>query len=237
MIRRMTVVLTAIALSGAAQPALAQDALSHSYWDAAYLSSKVEVGSASDTFEGFRLAAGVGLAKFLNFTADYDQIRFTNGSGREGYGSAGLAYHTQNPVYQFHGGVTYERYDFDNNTNSARDFEEEGYGVEVGARYALQDLGLHAAYRYLDFGTVDQTKRDFTGSRFEVGADLQLTAWWSLIADYRGRQHKFTNPSVTVDYKEWTVGLRHYFATDTDRLMRHGGLLSGWLSDDGEEAE
>ena len=36
-----------------------------------------------------------------------------------------------------------------------------------------------------------------------------------------------TTGSTTVDYNEWTVGVRRYFATDTDRLARHGGLLGG----------
>lgn len=238
MIRRIAVAIIAITLASAAQSALGADALSNSYWDAAYLNSKLEVGSASLEDEGFRLGASIGLAKFLNFAVDYDQIRHP--ASREGFGSAGLAYHTQNPVYQFHGGVSYERYEFDDNNNSANDYQPNGYGVEVGARYAFENVELHAAYRYLDFGKIDGASGnntiDFNGSRYGLGADLQLSPWWSLVADYRVRQHKFETGSAStkVDYTAWTVGFRHYFATDPDRLMRHGGLLSGWLSDEVE---
>jgi len=228
MIRRLPAAATAVALLGVAPPALAADALSNSYWDAAYLNSTVEAGIGSTDIEGFRLGTSLGLAKFLNFTADYDQRRYRN--GREGFASAGFAYHTRNPAYQFHGGVTYERIEGDNNSDSTQDFVEDGYGVELGARYAFPNVAVHAAYRYLDFGTVDTDDTvDFSGARYGAGADVQLSAWWSLAADYHVREHKLegTTGSATVDYNEWTVGFRRYFATDTDRLNRHGGLFGG----------
>lgn len=236
---RMSPALFAVALLGASQPLAAADALSASYWDAAYLNSEVEVSGVDEkaTPEGFRLGASLGLAKFLNFTLDYDQRGYP--SGREGFGSAGLAFHTQNPVYQFHGGLTYERIEGDDNAAPANDYTEEGYGVEVGGRYALGEVELHAAYRYLDFGTIDQSEVDFTGSRFNVGADVQLCPWWSLVADYRMREHKFdaSGASGSVDYTEYTVGFRRYFASETDRKQRKGGLLNGLFSGDDAAAE
>ena len=228
MIHRTTAAVLVVAVLCAAPSALAADALSNSYWDAAYLNSTVEAGIGTTDIEGFRLGASLGLAKFLNFSTDYDQRRYRN--GREGFASAGLAYHTQNPVYQFHGGVSYERIEGDNNTDSTQDFVEDGYGVELGARYAFPNVAVHAAYRYLDFGTVDTNDTvDFGGARYGAGADVQLSPWWSLAADYRVREHKLEGAtgSTTVDYNEWTVGVRRYFATDTDRLARHGGLLGG----------
>ena len=229
MIRRTPAAVLVIAALGATRPALADDALSSSYWDAAYLNSTVEAGIGSTDIEGFRLGASLGLAKFLNFTGDYDQRRYRN--GREGFASAGFAYHTQNPVYQFHGGVTYERIEGDNNTDSTADFVEDGYGVELGARYAFPNVVVHAAYRHLDFGSVDGTNGavDFGGARYGAGADVQLSPWWSLAAEYRVREHelKASGSTGTVDYNEWTLGVRRYFATDTDRLNRHGGLLTG----------
>jgi predicted porin len=232
---RMSPALFAVALLGASQPLAAADALSASYWDAAYLSSEREDGAVTEENEGFRVGASVGLAPFLNFTLDYDQRRSPD--AREGFGSAGLAFHTRNPVYQFHGGVTYERIEGDDNSAPANDFTEEGYGVEVGGRYALDNVELHAAYRYLDFGTVDQTDVDFTGSRFNIGADVQLCPWWSLVADYRVREHKFSGASDPVDYTEYTVGFRRYFATETDRKQRKGGLLNLLFSGDDAAAE
>ena len=59
---------------------------------------------------------------------------------------------------------------------------------------------------------------------------MQLGNWWSVIADYRVREHKVEGggiPALTADYDEWTLGFRHYFATDADRKNRHGGLLGG----------
>lgn len=230
MIRRTPAALIATALLGAAPSAFAADALSTSYWDAAYLNSEIEPqGSESIEAEGFRLGASLGLAKFLNFTGDYDQRRLTD--GRRGFGSAGFAYHTQDPVYQFSGAVTYERIEVDFNPDPSFDSVEDGYGIELGARYAFTNVEVHAAYRYLDFGSVDQTDIDFTGARYNAGADVQLGAWWSFVADYRVREHKFkaSGASATTDYNEWTVGFRRYFATDTDRKARHGGLLTGMM--------
>ena len=225
---RLPAALTAAVLLGAAQSAAAADVLSNSYWYAAYLNSKVENDTASIESEGFRVGASLGLARFLNFTGDYDQRRYNN--GREGFGSAGFAYHTQDPVWQVHGALTYERVEGDDNTDPTNDYVEDGYGVEIGGRYAFTDLELSAAYRYLDFGSLDGTDGavDFTGSRINVGAALQLGNWWSLVADYRIREHKLeTNiDSGTIDYSEWTVGFRRYFVTDTDRKNRHGGVLN-----------
>lgn len=226
MSRRISPALFAAALLGASQPLAAADALSASYWDAAYLSSEKDDGGAvTEENEGFRVGASVGLARFMNFTLDYDQRRSPD--EREGFGSAGLAFHTLNPVYQVHGGLSYERIEGDDNSAPANDFTEEGYGIEVGGRYALGDFELHAAYRYLDFGTVDQTDTDFTGSRFNVGADVQLSPWWSVVADYRMREHKFdgSGASASDDYTEYSVGFRRYFATEPDRKQRKGGLL------------
>jgi opacity protein-like surface antigen len=232
MIRHLTAVLAAAAF---AAPALATDALSSSYWDAAYLNSdrKDDSGGPSERLEGFRLGASIGLAKFLNFTGDYEQRR--RFETRIGTGSAGLAYHTQHPVYRFHFGASYERVEVDNNADPSEDNVEEGYGVEVGARYALPNVGLHAGYRYLDFGVLDGTDLDFTGARYGAGVDVQLSPWWSLVADYRVREHTIDGAGVdnTVDYNEWTVGFRRYFATDSDRRLRRGGLLTG----SGDEAE
>jgi len=234
MIRRLPVVLTAATLLGAAQPALAKDAISHSYWDAAYLNSQVESDSSPDTFdfEGFGVGASLGLAKFLNFTGDYTQRR--DHQLRHGFGSAGLAYHTQHPEYQFFGGVSYERVEFDNNANPATDAEEDGFGVELGGRYMFPNVEVHAAYRYLDFGSVDRSdpEIDFTGARYGAGFDVQLSGWWSLVADYTVREHKFedSSGSATVDYNEFSVGFRHYFASDPDRKVRHGGILGELFS-------
>jgi hypothetical protein len=229
MIRRLPAAATAAAVLGVAQPALAADALSNSFWDASYLNSKVEVGSASADIEGYRLGASLGLARFLNFTGDYDQRRYNN--GREGFGSAGVAFHTRHPVWQVHGAATYERVDGKDNSNAGNDYVEEGYGVEIGGRYTFTDVEVHAAYRYLDLGTASGTGGavDLTGARYNAGVDVQLGNWWSVVADYRVREHKLegNGASATVDYNEWTLGIRRYFATDTDRKNRHGGLLGG----------
>lgn len=233
MIRRLPLTLFATLLAGAATPALAKDALSSTYWDAAYLSTEIETDDSDVTVEaeGFRLGLNVGLMKFLSFAVDYDQIR--DHDDRTGYGSAGLAYHTQHPEYQFFGGVTYERAEFDHNDAPQTDAEEDGYGVEVGGRYMLPDVELHAAYRYLDFGKVDTTELDLTGSRYVVGVDVQLSPWWSLVADYRVRQLK--RDDVDIDYTGFTVGFRRYFVSAADRGARSGGLLSSLFSG-GEEA-
>lgn len=205
-------------LAGASAPAPAADALSGSYWEAAYLNSRVESGGARATPEGFRAGASLGLASFLNFAVDYDQRR--EDGTRLGFGSAGFVAHTRDPVYQFHGAVTYERLVPDQLDH------EEGYGVEVGARYALPNVELHAAYRYLDYGEV-QPGVDLTGARYGTGVALQLSNWWSLAADYRVREHELdgAGTSSTTEYREWSVGLRRHFATATDRRARHGGLL------------
>lgn len=227
MSRHFAPALFAVALLGAAQPLAAADALSASYWDAAYAATEADDGTVSEDLEGFRLAASVGLFKVANLIADYEQRRYDSDL-REGFGSAGVALHNDHPVWQVHGALTYERLVYGSGP------DEEGYGVEVGGRYALGDVVLHAAWRYLDFGTERGTETDFTGSRFNVGVDAQLCPWWSLVADYRGREHTFEDrgASASVDYTGFTVGFRRYFATDPDRKQRKGGLLSGLFSGD-----
>jgi hypothetical protein len=234
MIRRLTAVLVSAAF---AAPAVAADVLSSSYVDAAYLNSDIESDTASEKVEGFRLAASVGLAKFLNFTGDYEQRRFPD--GRLGTGSAGLAWHTQDPVWQVSLGATYERIETDVNDNPAQDAIEEGYGAQAGFRWAFPHGEFHAAYRYMDFGQIDRTETDFTAQRYGAGFDVQLSPWWSLVADYRIREHETKAPGAsaeTVEFAEYTVGFRRYFATDTDRRVRRGGVIAAWFGDD-ESAE
>lgn len=208
-------------LAGLAPPASGADALSSSYWEAAYLNGRLEIdGLGAVTPEGFRTAASVGLASFLNFAGEYDQRR-ENGA-RLGFGSAGFAFHTRHPAYRFHGALSYERIVPDDG-----DYDE-GYGVEVGARYALPGGELHASYRYLDFGETD-TGADLTGARYGLGFGVQLSNWWSLVADYRIREHerKGAGSSSETQFDEWTVGWRRYFATAPDRRVRKGGVFGG----------
>jgi hypothetical protein len=235
MIHRLSLSLLGILLAAAATPALAKDVLSYSYWDAAYLSQEIEGDGGGDALEteGFRLGFDLGLMKFLSFSVDYDQSR--DGGDRIGFGSAGLAYHTQNPEYQFFGGASYERIV----TKGGGVGEvEEGYGVEIGGRYMLPDVELHAAVRYLDYGSAFGTEADLTGLRYVLGADVQLCPWWSLIADYRGRRLEVDGAGVSAqtDYTGFTVGFRRYFVSATDRRNRSGGLLNGLFSGGGEEA-
>lgn len=223
MIRRL------IAAAALACPAFAAhaDPLSNSYWEAAYLNSSVDFGAGlDDEVEGFRGQVSLGLLPFLNFTGDYDQRRYA--SDRESFYSVGFGGHTLDPVWQAFGAVTYERYDFDDNLSSAGDFDEEGYGVTLGGRASLPYLEVHAAYKYFDFGNVGPTTT-LKGSRYGLGLAFDLTAWWSLVADGAIRTHEFesTTTSSDVEYTDWSVGLRRYFATQSDPRQRSGGVLSG----------
>ena len=240
MIRRMSVVLAVLACC----PAQAAEVLSSSYWEAAYLSSSSEEsadGSATteDDTEGFRLGASIGLLPYLNFIGDYDQRRFAN--ERDSFYSAGLAAHTTNPKYQFFAAATYERFDADDNLSVANDETQDGYGAQAGVRATLTNLELHASYKYLDLGNVDETT-ELMGSRYGAGFALDLSPWWSLVGDYTIRTHEFEDSApgaspatIEHEYTEWTVGFRRYLATQTDRRKRTGGVLSGLFSDSGEE--
>lgn len=202
------------------------DALSNSYWEAAYLNSSVDFGAAEDEVEGFRGQVSIGLLPYVNFVGDYDQRRFVN--DRDSFYSAGLGGHTLDRDWQVFGAVTYERYDHDDTLTSAGDFDDEGYGVQVGARATLEYLEFHAAYKYFDFGNVASTTT-LTGSRYGAGFALDLTAWWSLVADGAIRTNQFegTTSSTDIEYTEWSVGFRRYLATQSDPRQRSGGILSG----------
>jgi len=240
MIHRLSVVMAVLACA----PAQAADRLSSSYWEAAYLSSSSEETadgspSSEDDTEGFRLAASIGLLPYLNFIGDYDQRRFAN--GRDSFYSAGLAAHTLNPAYQFFAAATYERFDVDDNLNVANDQTQDGYGVQAGARATLTNLELHASYKYLDLGKVDDTT-ELTGSRYGAGFVLDLSPWWSLVGDYAIRTHEFEDgapaaspATVEHEYSEWTVGFRRYLVTQTDRRKRTGGVLADLFSESGGE--
>lgn len=231
MIRRLPLSLLAALLAGAATPALAQDALSSTYWDAAYFSADIESDGGGETVEteGFRLGLNVGLMDFLSLGVDYDQLR--EQGDRIGFGSAGLAFHTQHPEYQFFAGASYERIVAKGGGVGATD---EGYGIEVGGRYMLPNVELHAAWRYLDYGGAFGSEADLTGSRLVVGADVQLCPWWSLVADYRARTLEVddTGVSAETDYTGFTVGFRRYFVSATDRRARSGGVLNNLFSDE-----
>jgi hypothetical protein len=225
MIRRCSIAVASALMFAA--PAHAADPLSYSYWQAAYLNSEVEItsgpASAQDEVEGYRGAVSIGLARYVFFTGDTDQRRYSN--ARDAFSSAGLGLHTVNPTWQFFGAATYERLDHDDNSTSANDDTTEGYGVEAGVRINVPNVALHATYRYLDLGKDDTT--EITGAVYGAGLALQLSPWWALVGDYRLREHNFEDPAgdVDVEYTEWTVGFRRYIATDADRRKRKGGIL------------
>lgn len=203
------------------------DALSSSYFEAAYLNSTVD----EDEVEGFRVATRVGLAPFLNFVGDYDQRRYAN--SRDSFYAAGLAAHTVHPRYQLFLAATYERTDFDTNEEPLfDDATQEGYGIQGGARVALPLAELHGSYKYLDLGRAGP-EEDLTGARYGGGLVVDLGAWWSLTGDYTIREHKVEGQtgSAETEYTEWTVGLRRYFVTQTDRRNRKGGLWNAVFGD------
>lgn len=226
--------VTLAILACCAMPAAhAADPLSSSYWEAAYLNSTVETTSGGttteDEVEGFRAAASIGLSRTINAVVDFDQRRYMN--SREAFGAVGLGVHTTNPVYQFFGNVTWERLEFDSNTDPSTDYDDEGYGVEVGARYAMSSVELHAAYKYIDLGQV--LGADVTAARYGAGVALSLSPWWALAADYRVRQQEYeaSGTSAEDEYAEWSVGFRRYFPTDADPRKRKDGVL---FPDDGQ---
>lgn len=235
MIRRNWSCLALLACASAL-PAHAADVLSSSYFDAAYLNSSLDTGGPEeDEVEGFRVATSVGLLPFLNFVADFDKRRYVD--SHDGFASVGFAGHTVNPAWQFFVAATYERAEYDDNTSATGDHDEEGYGAEAGFRAAAPFVEVHASYKYFDLGKIDPTT-DLTGARYGGGIALDLTSWWSLTGDFRVRTHEYedTSPTPPVggiaddEWTEWSVGLRRYFVTQTDRRNRSGGILTGLLT-------
>lgn len=220
-------ILFAVLGGCAVSAAQAADPLSSSYWEAAYLNATYEnsLSPADDEVEGFRAAASVGLGRYVNAVVDYDQRRYQD--DRDAFGAVGLGLHTADPAYQFFGHATWERWEQDSNTNPSSDRDEEGYGVEVGARYAFTHVALQAAYKYLDFGEVEGD--DVTGARYGAGAALSLSPWWALTADYRIREldYETGTSSESEEYTEWSVGFRRYFPTAADPRKRKDGVLFG----------
>lgn len=233
MIHRKSMCLALLACC-AALPAQAADRLSSSYFEAAYLNSSLDTGAPQeDEVEGFRVATRIALAPFLSFVADYDKRRYVD--SHDGFGAVGLAGQTTDPTWQVFAAATYERAAYDDNKSQAGDHDEEGYGVEGGVRAVIPNVEFHASYKFIDLGKIGPTT-EVTGSRFGGGIALDLTAWWSLTGDYRIRTHEYEDSSATPvasteeEWTEWTVGLRRYFVTQTDRRNRTGGLLTA-LSD------
>lgn len=231
---RLTFAAATLALAPLAQAQ--NDPLSYSFWDVQYLNAQVEEnGGTADEVEGVRAQLSIGLSRLLNFVGDWDQRRYPD--ARDAFVSAGLGMHTLHPDYQFFGAVTYERRDLDDALAPDADLSNEGYGVQVGARARLPDVELHASYKYLDLSDGGDT--ELTGGKYGGGIAVQLSPWWALVADYSVRQleEEGVDGGATdeTDYDEWSVGFRRYFATDTDRRKRKGGLLGRAFGDDPAE--
>jgi hypothetical protein len=211
-----------------ALPAQADNVLSSSYLDAAYLNSSLDAGGpAEDEVEGFRVATSVALLPYLNFVADYDKRRYQD--AHDGFAAVGFAGHTMDPAWQAFIAATYERASYDDNKSSTGDHDEEGYGVEGGFRAAASVAEFHASYKYFALGEVAPGVA-LTGARYGGGVAIDLTPWWSLTGDYRIRSHEFedsnTGTTAEAEWTEWSVGLRRYFVTQTDRRNRSGGVLT-----------
>lgn len=218
--------------------AQAADPLSWSYIDGQYLktSQQLEVNGNKapndDDFEGYRYALNISVYKFFYFTGEADNRRASD--YRFGTQSIGFGAHTPKnlvPGVEFYGNGTYERTVFNDVTGSNDDDRDEGYGVQLGARAPFEFAEVHGYYRYMNYGKTDDVK--VTGARYGIGGLLQLTPYFGLTLDARHMKFDYkedlpapaTNASAAIDYTEYLVGFRAYFATDIDRWRRRGGLF------------
>lgn len=226
--------LSAAALAALlALPAAAADPLSNSYWEAAYLSNKNDDSSGTD--EGFHLTFNVGFSDHVGFVSQYNQLR--TAFGREGMGSAGFILHTRNPLWQPYLSATYELLQLDDDSAPEADLNDEGWGAEGGIRYALSNLELRAFYKHIDYGEIGPF--DVTSARYGVLAALQLSPKWALTGQWRTvtLTAEAGGAEAESESTDYTIGFRRYFATDSDRRLRKGGLLTGLMSDDEAAAE
>lgn len=209
----------------------AGDPLSYSFIEAQYLNSvftpdtKVKV---DDEFEGYRWNMNVSLWKFLYFAGDMDKRRASD--YRFGTQSIGLGAHTTPSMINFlqlYGVASYERTLFNDVTGGVPDNKDEGFGVQVGARYPIGSFEFNTSYRYMNYGKTDDIK--VTGGRYGVGSVMQLTPYFALTADARRTEFTLddsvTGASGKQRFDEWTVGFRAYFATAIDRWRRRGGIF------------
>ena len=186
-IKRLPLLAALAVPMGAAMPALADNGMSYSYVEAAYIDTEIEVGSTDVDGDGIGLTGSAALNDTVFLTASYGTQDFDFGIDLDQW-SVGVGAHTPlSDSVDLVGSISYVDAEVDTSFGSA---DDDGYLLTAGVRAQVApNVELEGGISFIDLDeSGDETALVFGGryyftEQFAVGAGVSIaddTTGWNI---------------------------------------------------------
>ena len=186
--------LLALPLSAAAE------GLSYNYVQLDWIGdSELDGGGSSADGDGFDLSGVFSIADTVYILGSYQDLSYDGGGDLEEI-SLGVGIHSSQftGAIDVFGNLTYE------NIDGAGIGDDNGFGLEIGARTALADaIDGYISYDFSSVGDID-------GSFFKIGAAWAFNPNWAVTGEYLTGDYDGKG-NAGADRDDLSIGLRYNF--------------------------
>ncbi len=191
------------AMAALGLPMIASADYSYSYAEAGFRYGEL----ASDSGDGFDLKVNFLLGGPLYFAANIDEIEYDNDLQLDRFGLGIGAHFNAFENGDLYGVLSYEDLEFD--IPGATDFDDKGWGLEIGARYQLDDTWeFKVAGDYVDY---ENKINELESLHFIATAIYSLSNSYALVGEYIGGQIENAVSGNTADENNIRIALRVQF--------------------------
>lgn len=162
---------------------------------------------AEENGNGFDAKVNFLLGDLFFVSAGLDEAEYDNDLHLDRFGlGLGAHFNAFNNI-DIYGVVSYEDLEFD--IPNAQDFDDKGWGVEVGARYQLNEQWEFGAAG--DFVSYEDDATDIESRYFIGTAVYTLSNNYSLVGEYLGGELEFNATGKSLSEDSFRVALRVQF--------------------------
>ncbi|GEM_PF-3042214 len=184
-------------------PMTAMAELSYSYLELGYRYSDF----GDEEGDGFDLEVNFLAGDTFFFTANTDEVEYDNDLHLDRFGLGFGAHFNIFEKTDIYGIASYEDFEFD--IPGATDFQDKGWGGELGLRYSLNDdWEFRAAGKYSE---LEDESFEIESSQFIGTAVYNLSPRWAVVGEYIGGEMDFTTIDRTLSENNFRVALRTQF--------------------------
>lgn len=184
-------------------PVTALAEYSYSYLEIGYRAGEL----SKDDGSGFDAEVNFLLGDVLYASFNIDEVEYDNDLHLDRFGIGLGAHFNAFWNIDLYGVISYEDIEFD--IPAANDFDDKGWGYEIGARYALND---DWEFRIAgDFAKYKKDSVDLESRHAVLTAVYHISSNYDLIGEYNGGELIFNTPNIDSEESTLKVGLRFQF--------------------------
>lgn len=176
---------------------------SYSYVEGGYRYSEF----GDDEGDGFDLEVNFLLGDIFFVAANMDEVEYDNDLHLDRFGLGIGAHFNAFSNIDIYGIVSYEDLEFD--IRGADDYDDKGWGAEIGARYQLDDTWEFKGA--VDYATYEDDVNDLESMHFVATAVYNLNNNYALIGEYTGGELENGVSGNAVDENDFRIALRIQF--------------------------